>query len=100
MRFELTDEMTCQHSERERELKRQKREVYNYKNENNNPNTLNNINYQALISNFQTNKTVFVCDLCADIGYSLEDLTGAMDDRDGWWERVRETRAGMMMMLW
>ena len=28
--------------------------------------------------------------LCANTGCSLEDLPGAMDDRDGWWERVRE----------
>ena len=32
--------------------------------------------------------------LYADTGYSLEDLPGAMDDRDRWWERVREIRAG------
>ena len=32
--------------------------------------------------------------LCADIGCSLEDLPGAMDDRNGRRERVRETRAG------
>ena len=31
--------------------------------------------------------------LCADTGCSLEDLPGAMDDRDEWRERVRETRA-------
>ena len=28
--------------------------------------------------------------LCADTGYSLEDLPGAMDEREGWQERVRE----------
>ena len=28
--------------------------------------------------------------LCADTGYSFEDLPGAMDDRDGLWTRVRE----------
>ena len=28
--------------------------------------------------------------LCADTGCSLEGLTGAMDDREGWWERERE----------
>ena len=31
--------------------------------------------------------------LCADTGCSLEDLPGAMDDRDGWRERAREIRA-------
>ena len=31
--------------------------------------------------------------LCADTGYSCEYLPGAMDDRDGWQERVREIRA-------
>ena len=28
--------------------------------------------------------------LCADRGCNLEDLPGVMDNRDGWWERVRE----------
>ena len=28
--------------------------------------------------------------LCTDTGCSLEDLPEAMDDRDKWWERVRE----------
>ena len=32
--------------------------------------------------------------LCADTGYSLEDLLGAMDDRAEWWERVREICTG------
>ena len=27
---------------------------------------------------------------CADTGCSLKDLPGAMDDREGWWERFRE----------
>ena len=31
--------------------------------------------------------------LCANTGYSLEDLPEAMDDRDGWRERVRDIRA-------
>ena len=31
--------------------------------------------------------------LCADTGCSLEDLPGAMDDRDRWRKRVRESRA-------
>ena len=28
--------------------------------------------------------------LCSNTGYSLEDLLEAMDNRDGWQERVRE----------
>ena len=27
---------------------------------------------------------------CADTEYNLENLPGAMDDREWWWERVRE----------
>ena len=38
----------------------------------------------------------YIQQLCANIGYSLEDLPGAMDDRDGWWERVREICTGSM----
>ena len=30
--------------------------------------------------------------LCTDTGCSLEDLPGAMDGRDEWWERVRKIR--------
>ena len=37
---------------------------------------------------------------CADTGYTLEDLLGAMDDRDGWWERVREICAGRWWWWW
>ena len=33
---------------------------------------------------------------CADKGCSLEDLSGAMDDRDRWREKVREIRAVCM----
>ena len=36
----------------------------------------------------------YIQQLCADTGYSLEGLPGAMDDRDRWRERVREIRAG------
>ena len=28
----------------------------------------------------------YIQQLCADTGCSLEDLPGAMDDRDRWWE--------------
>ena len=31
--------------------------------------------------------------LCADTGCSLKDLSGAMDDRDEWQERIRKIRA-------
>ena len=33
-------------------------------------------------------------ELCDDTGYNLEDLPGAMNDRDSWRERVREICAG------
>ena len=33
-------------------------------------------------------------------GCSLENLPGAMDNRDGWWVRVREIRAGGMTWGW
>ena len=36
----------------------------------------------------------YIQHLCADTGWRLEDLPGAMDDTDRWWERVREIRAG------
>ena len=36
----------------------------------------------------------YIQQLSADTGYSLEDLLGEMDDREGWRERVREIRAG------
>ena len=37
---------------------------------------------------------------CADTGCSLEDLSGAMDDRDGWRKRVREIRASSTTWWW
>ena len=43
---------------------------------------------------------IYIQQLWADTGYSLEDLSGAMDDRDGWWERVREIHAGSMTSWW
>ena len=36
----------------------------------------------------------YIQQLCADTGCSLEDFLGAMDDRDGWRERVRKICAG------
>ena len=38
--------------------------------------------------------------LCAYRGFSLEDLPGAMDDRDGWRERVRKISAGSVTWWW
>ena len=37
---------------------------------------------------------------CADTGCSLEDLSGAMDDRDSWWVRVREIHASSTTWWW
>ena len=42
----------------------------------------------------------YIQQLCADIGCSLEDLPGAMDDREGWRERVREIYAGGTTSWW
>ena len=36
----------------------------------------------------------YIQQLCADTGCSLEDLPGAMDDKEGWRERVREIHPG------
>ena len=37
----------------------------------------------------------YIQQLYADTGCSLEDLPGAVDDRDGWHERVREIYASI-----
>ena len=42
----------------------------------------------------------YIQQFCADTRYSLEDLPGAMDDRDGWRERLREVRAGGATWWW
>ena len=42
----------------------------------------------------------YIQQLCADTGCSLEDLPGAMDDKDGWQERVKEIRAGGVTWWW
>ena len=42
----------------------------------------------------------YIHQLYADTGCSLEDLPGAMDDRDGWQERVREILAGSVTWWW
>ena len=42
----------------------------------------------------------YILQLCADTGCNLEDLPGAMDDRDLWRQRVRESlRRDMIMMM-
>ena len=38
--------------------------------------------------------------LCADTGCTLEDLPGAMNDRDGWREKVRKIRASYITWCW
>ena len=38
--------------------------------------------------------------LCADTGCSPEDLPDAMDDREGWRERVRDIRADIVTWWW
>ena len=35
----------------------------------------------------------YIPQISADTGYSLENLSGAMDDSDGWWEKVRKISA-------
>ena len=35
----------------------------------------------------------YILQLCADTGCSPEDLPEAMDDREGWRERIRDIRA-------
>ena len=42
----------------------------------------------------------YIQQLCTDTGCILADLPGAMDDRDGWWERVREIHTGGMTWWW
>ena len=42
----------------------------------------------------------YIQQLCANTECRLEDLPGAMDNRDGWWERVREICAGSTTWWW
>ena len=42
----------------------------------------------------------YIPQLCTDSGYYFKDLPGAMDDRDGWRERVWEMRAGSVTWWW
>ena len=39
----------------------------------------------------------YIQKLCADTGCSLEDLQGAINNREGWRERLKEIRAGGMI---
>ena len=43
---------------------------------------------------------IYIQQLCTDTGCSLEDLSWAMDDKDGSWERVREIRVGSTTRWW
>ena len=42
----------------------------------------------------------YIQQLCADTGCSPEDLPEAMDDREGWWERVRDIRTDGATWWW
>ena len=42
----------------------------------------------------------YIQQLCEDIGCSPEDLPEVMNDREKWWERVRDIRASGMTWWW
>ena len=42
----------------------------------------------------------YIQQLCEDTGCSPEDLPAAMNDREKWWERVRDIRAGGTTRCW
>ena len=42
----------------------------------------------------------YIQQLCADTGCSPGDLPEAMDDREGWWERIRDIRADRATWWW
>ena len=42
----------------------------------------------------------YIQQLCEDTGCSLEDLPEAMNDREKWWERVRDIRASGTIWWW
>ena len=42
----------------------------------------------------------YIQQLCADTGCSWEDLQGVMDDRNGWWDRVREICPNSVTWWW
>ena len=44
-------------------------------------------------SNRKAHRKTYIHQLCADTGCSLEDLSGTMDNRDGWLERVKGIHA-------
>ena len=43
---------------------------------------------------------IYIQQLCTYTGCSFEDLPGAMDDRDGWREKVRKFYAGSLTWWW
>ena len=43
---------------------------------------------------------IYIHQLCEDTGCSPKDLPEAMNDRDKWWERVRDIRAGGTPRSW
>ena len=45
------------------------------------------------IYSYERPPRTYIQQLCVATQYSLKDLPGAMDDRDGWREKVREIRA-------
>ena len=42
----------------------------------------------------------YIQQLCEDTGWSREDLPEAMNDREEWWERVRDIRVGGTTRWW
>ena len=42
----------------------------------------------------------YIQQLCVGTGCSLEDIPGAIDDREGWWERIREICVGSVTWWW
>ena len=42
----------------------------------------------------------YIQQVCVDTGCSPEDLPEAMNDREGWWERVRDIRADGATWWW
>ena len=42
----------------------------------------------------------YIQQLCTDTGCSPEDLLEAIDNREGWWERVRDIRADGVTWCW
>ena len=51
-------------------------------------------------ANFGRPAKTYIQELCAHTVYSPNDLSGAMNDRDRWRERVREIRAGSATWGW